>query len=113
MCWCCVPKKLEQNWTLYSLNYNRKHNPLKKDNFHYTVRSHTDLTDRGASDFEWDSFDLVVIDESHNFRNRPTDTYGDDGNLIRKSRYNKLLEDIIQKWLSNTSAYAVCNTCQQ
>ncbi len=90
------PKKLEQNWTLYSLNYNRKHNPLKKDNFHYTVRSHTDLTDRGTSDFEWDGFDLVVIDESHNFRNRPTDTYSDDGILIRKSRYNKLLEDIIK-----------------
>ena len=91
------PKKLEQNWTLYSLNYNRKRNPLKKDNFRYTVRSHTDLTDRGVSeDFEWDGFDLVVIDESHNFRNRPTDTYSDDGILIRKSRYNKLLEDIIQ-----------------
>ena len=90
------PKKLEQNWTLFSLNYNRKHNPFKKDNFRYTVHAHTDLTDRGPSDFDWESFDLVVIDESHNFRNRPTNTYGDDGNLIRKSQYNKLLEDIIQ-----------------
>ncbi|MCY3721323.1 MAG: helicase-related protein [Candidatus Poribacteria bacterium] len=90
------PKKLEQNWTLYSLNYNRKHNPLKKDNFRYSVRAHTDLTDRGASDYEWDAFDLVVIDESHNFRNRSTNKYDEDGNLIRKSRYNKLLEDIIQ-----------------
>ena len=90
------PKKLEQNWTLYSLNYNRKHNPFKKDNFRYTVHAHTDLTDRGPSDFDWESFDLVVIDESHNFRNRPTNTYSDDGILIRKSRYNKLLEDIIQ-----------------
>ena len=90
------PKKLEQNWTLYSLNYNRKHNPFKKDNFRYTVRAHTDLTDRGSSDYEWDAFDLVVIDESHNFRNRPTNKYGEDGNLIRKSRYNRLLEDIIQ-----------------
>ena len=90
------PKKLEQNWTLYSLNYNRKHNPLKKDNFRYSVRAHTDLTDRGASDYEWDAFDLVVIDESHNFRNRSINKYDEDGNLIRKSRYNKLLEDIIQ-----------------
>ena len=90
------PKKLEQNWTLYSLNYNRKHNPFKKDNFRYDVRAHTDLTDRGASDYEWDAFDLVVIDESHNFRNRSTNKYDEDGNLIRKSRYNKLLEDIIQ-----------------
>ena len=90
------PKKLKQNWTLYSLNYNRKHNPFKKDNFRYTVQAHTDLTDRGPSDYEWDAFDLVVIDESHNFRNRPTNKYGEAGNLIRKSRYNKLLEDIIQ-----------------
>ncbi len=90
------PKKLQQNWTLYSLNYNRKHNPFKKDNFRYTVRAHTDLTERGPSDYEWDAFDLVVIDESHNFRNRPTNTYDEDGTLIRKSRYNKLLEDIIQ-----------------
>ena len=90
------PKKLEQNWTLYSLNYNRKHNPFKKDNFRYTVRAHTDLTDRGPSDYDWDAFDLVVIDESHNFRNRSTNKYREDGTLIRKSRYNKLLEDVIQ-----------------
>ena len=61
------PKKLEENWTLYSLNYQRKNNPLRKDNFHYTVRAHSDLTDRGPSDFDWENFDLVVIDESHNF----------------------------------------------
>ena len=66
------PKKLEENWTLYSLNYQRKNNPFRKDNFHYTVRAHSDLTDRGkSSDFDWENFDLVVIDESHNFRNRP------------------------------------------
>ncbi|RKU05779.1 ATP-dependent helicase [Candidatus Poribacteria bacterium] len=90
------PKKLEQNWTLYSLKYNRKRNPLRADRFGYIVRAHSDLTERKPDDFEWGAFDLVVIDESHNFRNRPANKYGDDGNLIRKSRYNKLLEDIIQ-----------------
>ena len=89
------PKKLEQNWTLYSLNYQRKNNPLRKDNFHYTVRAHSDLTDRGPSDFDWENFDLVVIDESHNFRNRPADKY-EEGQLLRRSRYNKLLEEIIK-----------------
>ena len=89
------PKKLEQNWTLYSLNYQRKNNPLRKDNFRYTVRAHSDLTDRGPSDIDWENFDLVVIDESHNFRNRPTDKY-EEGQLLRRSRYNKLLEEIIK-----------------
>ena len=90
------PKKLEHNWTLYPTHYRNKHNPFKKDSFRYNVRAHTDLTARSLSNFDWDAFDLVVIDESHNFRNRPTNKYGEDGNLIRKSRYNKLLEDIIQ-----------------
>ena len=89
------PKKLEQNWTLYSLNYQRKNNPLRKDNFRYNVRAHSDLTDRGPSDYDWENFDLVVIDESHNFRNRPTDKY-EEGLLLRRSRYNKLLEEIIK-----------------
>lgn len=89
------PKKLEQNWTLYSLNYQRKNNPFRKDNFRYNVRAHSDLTDRGPSDFDWENFDLIVIDESHNFRNRPSDKY-EEGLLLRRSRYNKLLEDIIK-----------------
>lgn len=90
------PKKLEENWTLYSLNYQRKNNPFRKDNFHYIVRAHSDLTDRGRpSDFDWENFDLVVIDESHNFRNRPPDKY-EEGLLLRRSRYNKLLEEIIK-----------------
>lgn len=97
------PKKLEQNWKLYSLNYQNRYNPLKKDNLRYTVFAHTDLSrDSGEASgidlviHEWDGYDLVVIDESHNFRNRPSNKYDKDGNLIRKSRYNKLLEDIIQ-----------------
>lgn len=84
------PKKLEKNWTLYPVHYGNRHNPLKADQFRYTVLAHTDLSrDRGESNgidlaqHEWDGYDLVVIDESHNFRNR--------GN-----RYNKLMEAIIQ-----------------
>ena len=91
------PKKLEQNWTLYPRQFNNRHNPLKKDGFHYTVLAHTDLSrERGMAgqidlaDFDWDAHDFVVIDESHHFRNRPT------GTPERKSRYNKLMEDIIQ-----------------
>ncbi len=89
------PKKLEENWTLYSLTYQRKNNPLKKDNFRYNVRTHSALTDRGPSDYDWENFDLVVIDESHNFRNRPSDKY-EKGLLLRRSRYNKLLEEVIK-----------------
>ena len=79
------PKKLEKNWTLYPAHSNNKYNPLKEDRFRYSVYAHTDLSrDSGAlADIEWDGFDLVVIDESHNFRNRGI-------------RYNKLMEDIIQ-----------------
>ena len=91
------PKKLEQNWTLYPRQFNNRHNPLKKDGFHYTVLAHTDLSrEKGMAgqidlaDFDWDAYDFVVIDESHHFRNRPT------GTPERKSRYNKLMEDIIQ-----------------
>ena len=64
--------------------------------------SHTDLSrDRGTangidlSQHEWDGYDLVVIDESHNFRNRPADKYK-EGLLLRRSRYNKLLEEVIK-----------------
>lgn len=88
------PKKLEQNWTIYSGFYNNKYNPFKSDDFKYIVRSHTDLS-LDLENFEWDGFHLVVIDESHNFRNRPAGTFDEHGNL-RKSRYNKLLEDVIQ-----------------
>ena len=97
------PKKLEKNWTLYPIHFRRRRNPLKADRFRYNVLAHTDLSrDSGESNgidlaqHEWDGYDLVVIDESHNFRNRSTNTLDQDGKLVRKSRYNKLLEDVIQ-----------------
>ena len=48
------------------------------------------------SNLNWGNFDLVVIDESHNFRNNTKGKRDEDGNIIRKSRYERLLEDIIQ-----------------
>lgn len=90
------PKKLNENWLLYSSRYQRQLNPLKTDKLNYTVLSHTDLSrEKGLSnnvdlsDFDWSLFDLIVIDESHNFRN---DNKGKNG----KSRYQRLLEDVIQ-----------------
>ncbi len=84
------PKKLEKNWTLYPIHYRRRRNPLKADKFRYNVLAHTDLNreygDANGIDLaqhEWDGYDLVVIDESHNFRNRGV-------------RYEKLIEDVIQ-----------------
>ena len=69
------------------------------DYFNYTVLNHTDLSRyKGESDgikldtFLWSDFDLVVIDESHNFRNNDTSV-----NRETKTRYQRLMEDIIQK----------------
>ena len=68
------PKKLANNWNTYRDNYTN--NPLVEDRFNYDVLFHTDLgrthgTSNGIdlSRLRWDNYDLVVIDESHNFRN--------------------------------------------
>jgi SNF2 family DNA or RNA helicase len=68
------PKKLRDNWTVYT--QNDKRNILINDRFNYDVLCHTDLTRlRGKSGdidlaaINWANYDLVVIDESHNFRN--------------------------------------------
>ena len=97
------PKKLRENWTEHRGDNNSELNQFLKDRFAYTVLSHTDLSrDRGKSgdiDLEtinWGNYDLVVIDESHNFRNNTPGKKDEDGTLIRKSRYQRLMEDIIQ-----------------
>ena len=97
------PKKLRENWTIYRAENNSELNPFLKDRFAYTVLSHTDLSrDSGMSGdinletINWGNYDLVVIDESHNFRNNTQGKKDEDGNLIRKSRYQRLMEDIIQ-----------------
>ena len=97
------PKKLRENWTVYLAQNVSELNPFLKDRFAYTVLSHTDLSrESGVVDginlqtLNWSNFDLVVIDESHNFRNNTKGKRDEDGNLIRKSRYERLMEDIIQ-----------------
>lgn len=97
------PKKLRDNWTVYLAQNNSELNPFLKDRFAYTVLSHTDLSrDGGKSDgvdlatLNWGNFDLVVIDESHNFRNNVKGKRDEDGMVIRKSRYERLMQDIVQ-----------------
>lgn len=93
------PKKLAENWKTYSAFFNYKNNPLEKDRLSYRVLYHTDLSrERGESngfDFQksnWSNFDLVVIDESHNFRNGG-ETYGEEK---RENRYLKLMNKVIK-----------------
>ena len=89
------PKKLADNW----LNYNRnlKTNIFAKDRFNYDVLCHTDLQRTSGESFgtplnriNWGNYDLVVIDESHNFRNN--DVFKD-----RETRYQKLMRAVIQE----------------
>ena len=95
------PKKLRENWTVY--RHNDALNPFINDRFRYDVLSHTDLSresgrsgDLDLATFNWGNFDLVVIDESHNFRNNTPGKRDEEGNLIRKSRYQRLMDDIIK-----------------
>ncbi len=98
------PKKLRENWTVYQAQNNSELNPFVKDRFSYTVLCHTDLSrDSGFSGdinleaINWGNYDLVVIDESHNFRNNTGSRRDEEGNIIRKSRYERLMEDIIKR----------------
>lgn len=89
------PKKLADNW----LNYNRnlKTNIFARDRFNYDVLCHTDLSRTSGDSFgtplnriNWGNYDLVVIDESHNFRNN--DAFKD-----KETRYQKLMRKVIQE----------------
>lgn len=93
------PKKLTNNWNTYRDNY--LNNPLAEDRLNYKVLYHTDLNrDSGNSNgtdlsrIRWDNYDLVVIDESHNFRNGGKIT-GDEENE-KENRYLKLLNKVIR-----------------
>ena len=88
------PKKLRDNWTMYTINDKR--NLLASDRFNYDVLNHTDLSrSKGYSGeinletLNWNNYDLIVIDESHNFRNNPNKAEG-------KTRYERLLNDVIR-----------------
>jgi len=89
------PKKLTDNWVTYTKNL--KNNPLLRDRFNFDVLCHTDLLrERGESlgiplnRVNWGNYDLVVIDESHNFRN-------DDAFKDRETRYQWLMNRIIKQ----------------
>ncbi len=98
------PKKLRDNWALYPDYTANTNNPFDKDRFGYTLLSHTDLSrDQGKAgdvdlaQFNWRNFDLVVIDESHNFRNASVSRRDETGKIIRLSRYERLLEEVIRQ----------------
>ena len=89
------PKKLADNW----LNYNRnlKTNIFASDRFNYDVMAHTDLSRTSGESFgtqlnriNWGNYDLVVIDESHNFRNN-------DAYKGKETRYQKLMNQVIRQ----------------
>jgi SNF2 family DNA or RNA helicase len=89
------PKKLADNWQTYRLNL--KTNIFARDRFNYDVLCHTDLSrTHGISlgipldRVNWGNYDLVVIDESHNFRNN--DVYKD-----RETRYQRLMNQVIRQ----------------
>src|SRR5690606_28334192 len=88
------PKKLADNW----LNYNRnlKTNLFAQDRFSYDVLCHTDLQRTTGEScgtplgrVNWGNYDLVVIDESHNFRNA-------DPFKQRETRYDTLMRQVIR-----------------
>lgn len=98
------PKKLKGNWTIYQASQNHSLNPFKKDRFSYTLLYHTDMTrETGCSDangidlsnFNWGAYDLIVIDESHNFRGNPMEKVKDDGR-IKMNRAKWLMEKVIK-----------------
>ena len=93
------PKKLTNNWNTYKDNYIN--NPVAADRLRYDVLYHTDLNRTyGKSNgieldrLNWSAYDLVVIDESHNFRNGGK-LKGDDNE--KENRYLKLLNKVIRK----------------
>jgi hypothetical protein len=88
------PKRLRDNWTLYKANDRR--NSLAADRFNYDVLNHTDLSRDGGlsgdidlANINWGNYDLVVIDESHNFRNKPS-------HKDRDTRYERLMNKVIR-----------------
>ena len=100
------PKKLNDNWITYRSNLTN--NPIAKDRLRYDVLYHTDLSrDSGMSNglpldrINWGNYDLVVIDESHNFRNGgqiDSDDMDDEEKALKKeNRYSKLINRVVRQ----------------
>lgn len=91
------PKKLADNWKTY--NAVNRNNPFNGDKLHYDVLFHTDLLrktgklgdGRPAEQVYWENYDLIVIDESHNFRNG-----GQINKNGKENRYSYLLNQVIR-----------------
>lgn len=88
------PKRLRENWTVYTVNDKR--NLLADDRFGYDVLNHTDLSrfdgksgEINLATLNWGNYDLIVIDESHNFRNDITKNEG-------ITRYQRLMQEVIK-----------------
>lgn len=94
------PKKLSDNWLTFKENY--LNNPIASDRLRYDVLYHTDLSRENGksghidlSKLNWSNYDLVVIDESHNFRNGGN--YSGSGEDKRENRYLQLLNRVIRQ----------------
>ena len=95
------PKKLNDNWITYKSNY--LNNPIAKDRLRYDVFFHSDLSRKGGktngqdlSYINWGNYDLVVIDESHNFRNGGKVTTDENDENPRENRYLQLMNRVIR-----------------
>ncbi len=95
------PKKLNDNWVTYRSNYIN--NPVAKDRLRYDILFHSDLSRNGGysngldlSHVNWGNYDLVVIDESHNFRNGGKVTAGEGDEDPKENRYLKLMNKVIR-----------------
>lgn len=95
------PKKLHDNWVTYRSNY--VNNPLVADRLRYDILYHTDLSrSSGQSNgldlehINWGNYDLVVIDESHNFRNGGKVTTDENDENPRENRYLQLMNKVIR-----------------
>lgn len=95
------PKKLNDNWQTFRSNY--KNNPVLADRLRYDILFHSDLSrDKGLSnglDLErvnWENYDLIVIDESHNFRNGGWFDNEDEDDDFKENRYARLMNKVIR-----------------
>lgn len=108
-----TPAKLYDNWNSFRGDYK---DSFLQETFNYRIMFHTDLSrysgmSRSGQDlkkFDWGYFDLVVIDESHNFRNR-NDRYDENDQLVM-TRYARLMQDVIKHGNNNTKVLMLSAT---
>lgn len=108
-----TPAKLYDNWNSFRGDYK---DSFLHETFNYRIMFHTDLSrysgmSRSGQDlkkFDWGLYDLVVIDESHNFRNR-NDRYDENDQLVM-TRYARLMQDVIKHGNNNTKVLMLSAT---